>query len=160
MNPAALKANLAELPRGAQIIVNTDEFTARNLRKVGYESNPLEDDSLSAWSVHLVPLTSLTVRSLEGYDVSKKDAERAKNMFALGLLLWLYSRSLDGPRSSCTRSSPTSRKSSKPISRHCTRGTTTATPPKTSPSSTRSRQPSCRPGPTGTSPATSRSRTA
>ena len=97
MNPAALKANLAELPRGAQIIVNTDEFTARNLRKVGYESNPLEDDSLSAWSVHPVPLTSLTVRSLEGYDVSKKDAERAKNMFALGLLLWLYSRSLDGP---------------------------------------------------------------
>ncbi len=97
MNPAALKANLADLPRGAEIIVNTDEFTKRNLTKVGYEANPLDDDSLAAYQVHPVPLTSLTVGALEGYDISKKDAERAKNMFALGLLLWLYSRNLDGP---------------------------------------------------------------
>lgn len=92
MNPAALKANLGDLPRGADIIVNTDEFTKRNLQKVGYETNPVEDDSLAEWRVHAVPLTSLTVRALEGFDLSKKDAERSKNMFALGLLSWLYHR--------------------------------------------------------------------
>ncbi|MEZ0071479.1 2-oxoacid:acceptor oxidoreductase subunit alpha [Planotetraspora sp. GP83] len=92
MNPAALKANLGDLPRGADIIANTDEFTKRNLQKVGYDGNPLEDDSLSEWRVHSVPLTSLTVRALEGFEISKKDAERAKNMFALGLLSWLYHR--------------------------------------------------------------------
>jgi 2-oxoglutarate ferredoxin oxidoreductase subunit alpha len=92
MNPAALKANLADLPGGAQIIVNTDEFTTRNLAKVGYLTNPLEDGSLDGYAVHPVGLTSMTVRALAGLDVSKKDAERAKNMFALGLLSWLYSR--------------------------------------------------------------------
>ncbi|SDQ77065.1 2-oxoacid:acceptor oxidoreductase subunit alpha [Thermostaphylospora chromogena] len=95
MNPAALKANLGDLPRGADIIANTDEFTKRNLQKVGYTANPLEDDSLAEWRVHAVPLTSLTVKALEGFDVSKKDAERAKNMFALGLLSWLYNRPTD-----------------------------------------------------------------
>ncbi|SEG73360.1 2-oxoglutarate ferredoxin oxidoreductase subunit alpha [Nonomuraea solani] len=92
MNPAALKANLGDLPRGADLIVNIDEFTKRNLQKVGYAANPLEDDSLSEWRVHAVPLTSLTVKALEGFDLSKKDAERSKNMFALGLLSWLYHR--------------------------------------------------------------------
>ena len=92
MNPAALKANIGDLPRGADIIVNTDEFTKRNLAKVGYDANPLEDDSLNAYRVHEVPLTSLTVKALEEIDISKKDAERAKNMFALGLLSWLYNR--------------------------------------------------------------------
>jgi len=92
MNPAALKANLADLPRGADIIANTDEFTTRNLAKVGYSGNPLADESLAEWRVHAVPLTSLTVKALEGFDISKKDAERAKNMFALGLLSWLYHR--------------------------------------------------------------------
>ncbi|MFI0431561.1 MAG: 2-oxoacid:acceptor oxidoreductase subunit alpha [Candidatus Nanopelagicales bacterium] len=95
MNPAALKANLAMMPRGAQIIANTDEFTKRALTKVGYDANPLEDDSLDGYRLHPVPLTSMTVAALTDYDVSKKDAERAKNMFALGLLLWLYSRPLD-----------------------------------------------------------------
>ncbi|HEX6969828.1 MAG TPA: 2-oxoacid:acceptor oxidoreductase subunit alpha [Micromonosporaceae bacterium] len=92
MNPAALKANLADLPRGADIIINTDEFTKRNLARVGYAANPLEDGSLDGYSVHPVALTSLTVAALSGHDISKKDAERAKNMFALGLLSWLYSR--------------------------------------------------------------------
>ncbi|MEV0971422.1 2-oxoacid:acceptor oxidoreductase subunit alpha [Microtetraspora glauca] len=92
MNPAALKANIADLPRGADIIANTDEFTKRNLQKVGYAANPLEDDTLSEWRLHSVPLTSLTVKALEGFEISKKDAERAKNMFALGLLSWLYHR--------------------------------------------------------------------
>ncbi|WP_432929091.1 2-oxoacid:acceptor oxidoreductase subunit alpha [Microbispora sp. CA-135349] len=96
MNPAALKANLGDLPRGADIIANTDEFTKRNLSKVGYDGNPLEDDSLKEWRLHAVPLTSLTVKALEGYDISKKDAERAKNMFALGLLSWLYNRPTEG----------------------------------------------------------------
>src|SRR3989441_8503937 len=92
MNPAALKANLADLPGGAQIIVNTDEFTKRNLTKVGYDGNPLEDRTLDGYSVHPVALTSMTVAALADLDISKKDAERAKNMFALGLLSWLYSR--------------------------------------------------------------------
>ncbi|WP_018218417.1 2-oxoacid:acceptor oxidoreductase subunit alpha [Salinispora vitiensis] len=92
MNPAALKANLADLPRGADIIVNTDEFSRRNLAKVGYQANPLEDDSLAGYTVHPVALTSMTVGALADHEVSKKDAERAKNMFALGLLSWMYSR--------------------------------------------------------------------
>ncbi len=96
MNPAALKANLKDLPRGADVIVNTDEFTKRNLTKVGYEASPLEDGSLEAYNVHAVPLTSLTVKALEDLDITRKDAERAKNMFALGLLSWLYGRPAEG----------------------------------------------------------------
>ena len=92
MNPAALKANLADLPRGAEIIVNTDEFTKRNLAKVGYTESPLEDGTLDSYALHPVGLTSMTIKALESLNVSKKDAERAKNMFALGLLSWLYSR--------------------------------------------------------------------
>ena len=92
MNPAALKANIADLPAGADVIVNTDEFTPRNLTKVGYAANPLEDDSLSSYQVHSIPLTSLTVKALESFQISRKDAERAKNMFALGMLSWLYNR--------------------------------------------------------------------
>ncbi|GIJ30227.1 oxidoreductase [Micromonospora qiuiae] len=92
MNPAALKANLVDLPPGADIIVNTDEFTKRNLAKVGYSSNPLDDDTLAGYAVHPVALTSMTIGALAEQDVSKKDAERAKNMFALGLLSWMYSR--------------------------------------------------------------------
>ncbi|MQA87030.1 MAG: 2-oxoacid:acceptor oxidoreductase subunit alpha [Streptosporangiales bacterium] len=96
MNPAALKANIADLPRGADIIANTDEFTKRNLNKVGYLDNPLEDESLADYRVHPIPLTSMTVKALEDFDISKKDAERAKNMFALGMLSWLYHRPTDG----------------------------------------------------------------
>jgi 2-oxoglutarate/2-oxoacid ferredoxin oxidoreductase subunit alpha len=96
MNPAALKANLKDLPRGADLIVNTDEFTKRNLSKVGYEASPLEDGSLDAYSLHAVPLTSLTVKALEDLDITRKDAERAKNMFALGMLSWLYGRPAEG----------------------------------------------------------------
>ncbi|MEO3778597.1 2-oxoacid:acceptor oxidoreductase subunit alpha [Micromonospora sp. B11E3] len=92
MNPAALKANLADLPRGADIIVNTDEFTKRNLAKVGYQASPLDDDTLAGYVVHPVALTSMTIGALADHAVSKKDAERAKNMFALGLLSWMYSR--------------------------------------------------------------------
>ena len=96
MNPAALKANLADVPRGADIIANIDEFTKRNLTRVGYAANPLEDGSLSGYNVHAVAVTSMTVKALEEIDVSRKEAERAKNMFALGLLSWLYNRPLEG----------------------------------------------------------------
>ena len=98
MNPAALRANLKDLPVGADIIANTDEFTKRNLERVGYEANPLEDGSLSSYKVHAIPLTSMTVETLKDFDITKKDAERAKNMFALGLLSWLYHRPTEGTR--------------------------------------------------------------
>lgn len=96
MNPAALMANLSDLRPGSDLIVNTDEFTKRNLEKVGYSANPLEDGTLDAYAVHDIALTSMTVAALAGFDISKKDAERAKNMFALGLLCWLYSRPTEG----------------------------------------------------------------
>ena len=92
MNPAALKANIKELQRGAMIIVDSDEFTTRNLAKVGYETNPLEDGSLDSFKLHPVALTSITVAALSELNVTRKDAERSKNMFALGLLTWMYHR--------------------------------------------------------------------
>ncbi|MBV9311982.1 MAG: 2-oxoacid:acceptor oxidoreductase subunit alpha [Solirubrobacterales bacterium] len=96
MNPAALKANLAELARGATIIVNEDAFSTRNLEKAGYESNPLEDGSLSGYRVHRVPMSTLTTRAVEAIEgASTRDAARAKNLFALGLLSWLYGRPTD-----------------------------------------------------------------
>ena len=96
MNPAALKANLPELERGATIIVNEDAFTKRNLEKAGYSANPLEDASLSAYRLHRIPMTSLTTKAVEGIeDASTRDAGRAKNLFALGVLSWLYGRPTD-----------------------------------------------------------------
>ncbi len=96
MNPAALKANLTELERGATIIVNEDSFTKRNLEKAGYSCNPLEDGSLQAHRVHRIPMTSLTVRAVETIEgASSRDAGRAKNLFALGVLSWLYGRPTD-----------------------------------------------------------------
>ncbi|MBZ6174154.1 2-oxoacid:acceptor oxidoreductase subunit alpha [Streptomyces olivaceus] len=96
MNPAALKANAGDLPRGAEIIVNTDEFTRRAMQKVGYDASPLEDGSLDGYHVHPVPLTTLTVEALKEFDLSRKEAERSKNMFALGLLSWMYHRPTEG----------------------------------------------------------------
>ena len=92
MNPAALKANIKELKRGATIIVDKDEFTTRNLSKVGYATNPLEDGSLESYKIHAVGLTSLTVAALSELSLTRKEAERSKNMFALGLLTWMYHR--------------------------------------------------------------------
>ncbi len=96
MNPAALKANLPEVPKGATLIVDTAEFTKRSLSKVGYDANPLEDDSLAAYKVHPVDLTGLTLEALKQFDLGRKEAGRAKNMFALGLLSWLYHRPIEG----------------------------------------------------------------
>jgi 2-oxoglutarate/2-oxoacid ferredoxin oxidoreductase subunit alpha len=99
MNPAALKANLPEIDRGATLIVNEDAFSKRNLEKAGYDSNPLEDGSLSAYRVHRIPMTSLTVRAVESVeDASTRDAGRAKNLFALGVISWLYGRPTDGTK--------------------------------------------------------------
>ena len=95
MNPAALKANIRDLPRGGDLIVNTDEFTKRNLTKVGYETNPLDSGELDQYHVYAMPITSMTVKALEEFDITRKDAERAKNMFALGMLSWLYDRPAD-----------------------------------------------------------------
>lgn len=96
MNPAALKANIDDVPRGAEIIVNTDEFTKRPMAKVGYATSPLEDGSLEAYNVHPVPLTTLTLEALKEFGLPRKEAERSKNMFALGLLSWMYHRPTEG----------------------------------------------------------------
>ena len=96
MNPAALRSNLPEVDRGGMIIVNEDAFTKRNLEKAGYESNPLEDGSLGGYRVHRIPMTSLTTRAVETVeDASTRDAGKAKNLFALGVLSWLYGRPTD-----------------------------------------------------------------
>ncbi len=95
MNPAALKANIDDLPRGGLVIANSDEFTKRNLAKVGYESNPLEDNSLTEYVVLPVAMTTLTLGAVEEIGASKKDGQRAKNMFALGLLSWMYGRPVE-----------------------------------------------------------------
>jgi 2-oxoglutarate ferredoxin oxidoreductase subunit alpha len=97
MNPAALKANLADLPGGGTIIVDTHDFTERALARVGWKSNPLEDGTLDRFTVHAVDLTQLTLDSLAAMsELSRKDAGRSKNMFALGLLSWMYSRPTEG----------------------------------------------------------------
>ncbi len=96
MNPAALKANLPELDRGATIIVNEDAFSKRNLEKAGYESNPLEDGSLEGYRLHRIPMMALTTAAVEEIDdASTRDAGRAKNLFALGVVSWLYGRPTD-----------------------------------------------------------------
>ena len=97
MNPAALKANVGDLPKGAAIIVDTHDFTTRNLAKAGYDANPLElvgdaNDPLGEFAVHPVDLTGMTVEAVKQFGLSRKDAARAKNMFALGLLSWMYGR--------------------------------------------------------------------
>jgi 2-oxoglutarate ferredoxin oxidoreductase subunit alpha len=93
MNPAALKTNLGDLPKGGILIVNEDAFTEGNLKKAGYTSNPLTDGSLDGYQVFKVKMTQMTLDSTKHIEgITKKDAERAKNMFALGLLSWMYTR--------------------------------------------------------------------
>jgi 2-oxoglutarate ferredoxin oxidoreductase subunit alpha len=96
MNPAALKTNLGDLPKGGTLIVNTDAFSDRNLEKAGYASNPLEDGSVEGYHVHAIPITAITLEALKEVDVTKREAERSKNMFALGLMSWLYGRPTEG----------------------------------------------------------------
>ena len=96
MNPAALKANLPDLDPGGTIIVNTDPFTRNGLRKAGYESNPLEDDSLNGYDLHQVPLTTLTRNALADIEgMSNQEKDKCKNAFALGLVFWMFDRPID-----------------------------------------------------------------
>jgi 2-oxoglutarate ferredoxin oxidoreductase subunit alpha len=92
MNPAALKADLHRLETGGTLIVNEDAFDERNLEKVDYEQNPLEDGSLAGYRVIKVPMTSMTKDACEPLGVKPRDAERSKNFFALGLVSFMYTR--------------------------------------------------------------------
>lgn len=92
MNPAALKANLPDLVSGGLLIVNTGAFTAQNLEKAGYKANPLEDGTLDKYRLHCVDITKLTAAALAESGLGSKDIARAKNMFALGLMLWMFGR--------------------------------------------------------------------
>jgi 2-oxoglutarate ferredoxin oxidoreductase subunit alpha len=95
MNPAALRANIGLMDAGGTVIVNVDAFDERSLEKAGYTANPLEDDSLTGYTVYEVPMTSLTMEVGKQVGVKPRDAERSKNFFALGLVSWLYSRPVE-----------------------------------------------------------------
>jgi len=95
MNPAALKAHLGDLPKGGLLIVNTDEFTESNLRKALYAENPLDGDSLDGYRLVKVPVGSMNARALADSGLNAKQIDRSKNSFALGLMFWLYERSLE-----------------------------------------------------------------
>ena len=92
MNPAALKANIAELPLNGLLIVNEDAFIERNLKLAGYDSNPLEDGTVDAYRVVRIPLTTLTREALKDVDLTRKLVDRCKNFFALGVMYYLYNR--------------------------------------------------------------------
>jgi len=95
MNPAALKANIGDLPAGGALIVNTDAFSGPNLQKVGYPANPLTDGSLKSFTVFEIPISTLNARALEGLEMTNKQVDLTKNFFALGIMFWLYERSMD-----------------------------------------------------------------
>ncbi|HSH22412.1 MAG TPA: 2-oxoacid:acceptor oxidoreductase subunit alpha [Candidatus Caenarcaniphilales bacterium] len=95
MNPAALRTNIGDLPPGGALIVNQDAFTANNLKKAGYESNPLSDASLKQYNVFEIPISTLNARALEGLELTAKQVDLTKNFFALGLMFWLYERSME-----------------------------------------------------------------
>lgn len=95
MNPAALKVNVNDIKSHAVIIVNEDSFEPKSLKQAGYSGNPLDDGTLEGFRVFRVPITSLTTNALSESPLSKKEIERCKNFFALGMMYWLYSRPLD-----------------------------------------------------------------
>ncbi len=95
MNPAALKTNVGDLPPGGALIVNEDAFTATNLQKAGYPSNPLTDGTLKQYNLFEIPISTLNARALEGLDMTTKQVDLTKNFFALGLMFWLYERSME-----------------------------------------------------------------
>ncbi len=95
MNPAALRANVKDLVPGGAIIVNGNAFTPNNLAKAGYTENPLGDGSLKAYTVFEIPISTLNARALDGLDMTSKQADLTKNFFALGIMFWLYERSMD-----------------------------------------------------------------
>ena len=95
MNPAALKSELGLLVSGGTVILNDDAFDERNLEKAGYTTDPREDDTLSGYTVHRIPMTKLTLQATADLSVKKREAERSKNFFALGFISWMFSRSLE-----------------------------------------------------------------
>lgn len=95
MNPAALKTNLKDVAEGGILIINEDAFNEQNLAKAGYASNPLDDSSLSRYLVYRIPITTLTVSALKDCGISKKEMDRCRNFYALGLMFWLYQRPMD-----------------------------------------------------------------
>ncbi len=95
MNPAALKTNIGDLPAGGALIVNSDAFTQANLNKAAYTSNPLTDGSLKPYTTFEIPISSLNERSLDGLDMTSKQKDLTKNFFALGIMFWLYERSME-----------------------------------------------------------------
>ena len=133
MNPAALKANIGDLPPGASIIANTDAFEPRNLEKAGYVGNPLEDDSLAAFTVYPVPMTSITVEAAKETGAKPRDAERSKNFFALGLIsLDVLAPDRPRHRRGSTSGSPRTRWSATRTSPRSRPATTSARPPSSS----------------------------
>ena len=95
MNPAALKINLKDVKPHGTIIVNQDAFDAKSLAMAGWDKNPLEDDTLSGYKVHKIPITSLTTNALKDSPLSTKEITRCKNFFALGLMYWYYNRPVE-----------------------------------------------------------------
>ena len=95
MNPAALKTNLPDLPKASLIIINSDEFTDQNFRKADYEADPREDGTLAGFRVIEIPVTSMNARALKNSGLPQRQIDRSKNMFALGVMFWLYERSLE-----------------------------------------------------------------
>jgi len=95
MNPAALKANIRDLKKGGTLILDTDQFTEKNLARVGYKQSPVDDGSLSSYQVHKVDITGMTLKSIEELGLNQRTAVRCKNFFALGLAYWMYNRSLE-----------------------------------------------------------------
>ena len=94
MNPAALKVNIGDLREGGLVIVDTGTFNDKNLQKAGYDANPLDDDSLSRYRVMAIDISKLTLEAVKECDVSKKEGLRAKNLWTLGLIYWLYDRDI------------------------------------------------------------------
>jgi 2-oxoglutarate/2-oxoacid ferredoxin oxidoreductase subunit alpha len=95
MNPAALKTNVGDLPPGGALIVNSDAFTQANLNKAAYATNPLSDGSLKAFTTFEIPISTLNERALDGLDMTTKQKDLTKNFFALGIMFWLYERSME-----------------------------------------------------------------
>ncbi|MEA3288177.1 MAG: 2-oxoacid:acceptor oxidoreductase subunit alpha [Candidatus Marinimicrobia bacterium] len=95
MNPAALKVHLKDLKKGGTILANANAFTAKNLKMAGWETNPLEDDTLNGFTVYSMEMSKLVGKALEDSDLTSKGIERTKNMFALGVLFWMYNRPVE-----------------------------------------------------------------
>ncbi len=145
MNPAALATNLADLVPGGILVVNRDAFDDKSLKQAGYESNPLEDGSLAGYQLFPVEMTRLTRLAVEELDLGVKESDRCRNFYAMGLVFWLYDRSLDPTLryiASQVRQAARHRRSQH--AGHSRPATTTAKRPKPLPANTAYPRPICR----------------